>query len=444
MPIPIVVVDGGGNTRQLTVSNAGQLQTGIVPGTGPAFLLFNDTVLSVTWKLTLLATGQIQLQAVTFQTAMTLFQYVSLNGAAWQFSIANGVLQVGSLSGSFSMPSSTVQLQDVVDDAQRIGELKPVLAVGGSSMQPALTIANIVMAELCSRRYNWKWNSFNVPPFQTISWQNDYAVPGITNLGWLENGVCIDINNSQIPKRRFKLEVVKELQPTSDSFGRPFQVCWFHNNVLLYGTWGSGATTPNANNTGQTNPGPGVVYTQPLGAPTTPQNPITQIIDPFGNIQVVTTFGTCGSVAPTWPGSSAPAGTTTPDGTTVWTAVDPKGQGFRIQAIPAQAGVVWQVMLRGQFRPVRFTSLSQFLDPIPDDFSQYFMQGFRTYCYQRSPEQKVRVKFQPEYELWLKAISDAEGQDDREPQAFGAYPSRPLLDGPSYVNPGPAWPFQTY
>lgn len=339
------------------------------------------------------------------------------------------------------MPSSTVSLQNVIDDAFRFGDLKPVLQTGGSSMEPALTIANIVMAELCSRQYNWKWNSFLVTPFQTISWQNDYAVPGITTLGWLENGVVIDINSSQIPKRKFKLEVVKDLQPTSDSYGRPFQVCWLKNALLQYGTWGTGLNVPNTNYTGQTNPGPNVVYTQPLGAATTPSNPITQIKDPNGNYQVLTTYGTCGGSAPSWPAASASAGTTTNDGTCVWTVIDPYGQGFRLQMIPAQAGVVWQVLLRAQNIPVRFTSLAQFLDPLPDDFSQYFMQGFRAYCYQRSPEDKVRAKFDTEYKLWLKALVDAQRQDDQEVDSWGAYPSTDFLGGVDFPYPGPAWPF---
>lgn len=342
------------------------------------------------------------------------------------------------------MPSSSLRVQDAVDDALRFGDIKPVLSIGGSSMEPALTIANLVMAELCARRFNWKWNSFNVPVFQTISWQNDYAIPGITTLGWLENGVVIDINSTQVPKNKFKLEVVKDLQPTSDSYGRPFQVCWLNNSTLQYGTWGSGATVPNTNNTGQLNPGPNVVYTNPIGATTTPSNPITQIKDPNGNLQALTVFGTCGGTAPSWPAANATVGTTTTDGTCTWTVIDPYGQGFRLQMIPAQSGVVWQVILRAQNKPIRFTSLGQSLNPIPDDFSQYFYQGFRAYCYQRSPDSKVRAKFDVEYKLWLKSLDDAEGQADRETESYGAYPSTDLMGGLCFPNPGPAWPFGPY
>ena len=155
---------------------------------------------------------------------------------------------------------------------------------------------------------------------------------------------------------------------------------------------------------------------------------------------MLTTFGTCGQSLPAFPASSAPVGTTTSDGTCVWTVVDPRGQGFRLQMIPAQAGVVWQVILRAQYKPVKFTSLTQTLDPMPDDFVHYFQQGFRAYCYQRSPEEKVRAKFQAEYALWQKAILDAEGQADREPESYGAYPSNDIM-GPGWTWAGPAWPY---
>lgn len=316
-------------------------------------------------------------------------------------------------------------------------------------MQPALQIANEVMSEICAEDYNWKWNSFLVPPFCTISWQNDYALPGITTLGWLENGYALDVNSSQIPKRKYKMEVVKDLQSSSDAWGRPFQIAWEPVGLLNYGSWGTGATVPNTNNTGQTNPGPGVVYTQPLGATTTPSNPVTQIIDPNGNIEVVTTYGTCGSAIPAFPSASAAPGTQTVDGTnpgaTVWTVIDPYSQGFRLQNIPAQAGNVWQINLRAQFKPVKFTSLQQSLNPVPDDFIDLFMQGFRAKCYQRSPETKIRQKFTVEYSLWKERLLAAKGKDSREEDSFGFYPSDDIMSsGLDLVYPRADWPYGPY
>ncbi|MCU1305170.1 MAG: hypothetical protein JWQ87_5454 [Candidatus Sulfotelmatobacter sp.] len=352
------------------------------------------------------------------------------------------------------MPSSSISIQLCVDDALRFGDIKPVLQAGGSSMEPALTIANIVMAEICSKQFNWPWNSFNVTPFCTNGWQNDYCSGGVqlpngqwinnpcnlNNLGWIESGVIIDINSSSIPKRKFPLEVGGAMLPTSSSYGRPYQVAWMNNSNLLFGSWGSGVTVPNTNATGQLNPGPGTVYGNPVGVTVTPQNPITQIIDPNGNYQVLTRYGTCGG-GPTWPAANAAVGTVTTDGSVQWTVADPYGQGFRLQPIEASGGVIWLVLLVGQTKPTRFTSLKQFINPIPDDFSQYFMQGFRTYCYQRAPEQKVRARFQEEYSLWQKALMDAEGQADREPNLYGAYPSTDIMGGYDCPYPSASWPY---
>lgn len=341
------------------------------------------------------------------------------------------------------MPSSTVSLQSIVDDAVRFGDLKPVLQAGGSSQEPALTIMNQVLAELCAKKYNWKWNEQFVS-FQTIGFQSDYAIVGVTGVGWLAGGWVTEINSSSIPKRKEKLEIVKDLEPSSDMYGRPSQACWLNNSSLQYGTWGSGLVVPNVNGTGQTNPGPNVVYTNPLGALIAPTNPITQITDPNGNLQVLTTYGTCGGTAPSWPAASAAVGTTTADGTAVWTVVDPYGQGFRLYPIEAGGGVVWQANIRAQRKPPRFTSLAQFIDPVPDDYSQYVMQGFRAFCYQRSPEKDIRAKFQGEYELWQKALMEAPGQADREPESFGFYPSTDIMGGFDECSPRPDWPYSTY
>jgi hypothetical protein len=115
----------------------------------------------------------------------------------------------------------------------------------------------------------------------------------------------------------------------------------------------------------------------------------------------------------------------------VWTVIDPYGQGFRLQMIPAATNTTYQVMLRAQLKPQRFTSItsSTFINPIPDDFSHYFMQGVRTYCYQRSPLAPIRAKFASEYQLWLKALADAEGQGDREEESYGAYPDTDIMGG---------------
>lgn len=357
------------------------------------------------------------------------------------------------------MPNSTITLQSVVDYARTFPDIAPLISAGGYSTQPALTIASDVMSAIIAPEFPWKWNRFNPTAFFTISWQQDYASLGtgagygtqnygqggygagsMTGMAWIEHCWIIDINNTAQPKPIWPLEAVRDLERTSFQFGRPGAICWLPNDQLVYGTWGAN-TTPNANNTGQSNPGPNVVYTNPSGATQTPSNPITQIIDTNGNIQVLTTFGTCGAVQPTWPAAAAQPGTTTTDGTCIWTIADPKGQGFRVSPVPPQTGIVYLVNPVGQLRPPQFTTLAQTLEPIPDDFASYFRAGFVAYCYRHSPDPRVRAKFDVEYKLWIASLIEALKKGDRERDSAGFYPTSDIMGGASAWPLGPAWPY---
>lgn len=313
------------------------------------------------------------------------------------------------------------------------------MAAGGASLQPSLNIANDVMTEMIAQVFNWKWNRSKYPLFFTNSFQQDYAM-NIINLGWLENGVLIDINNTALPKPIWPLEIVKDLPLTSTEYGTPGQVCWLPNDQLQYGTW----------------PGPNMTYTNPVGNGTTaPANPITQILDNTGgNIWVVTTYGTTGGTIPFFPGTPTyptlnnptAVATTVTDGTVVWTAINPKGQGIRCNPLPPQTGVVYQFNLFYQYRPFAFsnglfTSFNQTIEPIPDDFAKYFKDGFIAMAMNHSSDKELRAKFQDNYNMWKKGLMDARMQGDRERDNQGFYPATSLTNNTSWIYPGPSQPY---
>lgn len=352
-----------------------------------------------------------------------------------------------------SNTQSTVTLQQIVDIAQSFGDLEPIFNVAGFSSQPALTIANDVMNAMLSVPFPYKWNELNLPVFYTNSWQQDYAgiYPGgrsITTLAWLERGVVIDINNTAIPKPFRRVETGRQLpQSTGTNWNSAtsdpcFLVNWFPNYMLYYGTWGAEDTgTGSLGN----NPVSGSEYTNPLGEASMPENPITQIMDANGNLLVLTGYGTEGTTAPVAP-TGSPAGTIATPGagaTTIWTVVDPNGAGFRILPVPSQTGTVWQFNLTGQKSPVRFTSLSQTLDPLPDNQEPNFRAGFIAQCYRYSPEAKIRAKFAVEWQLWLKANEDSRKQEDREMEENVFAPDRGIMGGSRGRNKflGAQWPF---
>src|SRR6266478_1554407 len=335
---------------------------------------------------------------------------------------------------------STVKLQDIVTIAQAFGDIAPVLNVPQSSGQPAKTIANDVMNAICALPFPHKWNEFPVPLFYTNSYQQDYASinldgTSVLNLSWLERGICIDVNNTAIPKPYRLVEVGRQLpQQTGSTFNSatnsPLFLCnWFPNRSLYYGVWGKANT---GNSTFGNNPVAGSVY-MPListsGLTSMPFNPIMQIRDSNGNLLTLTVFGTEGVNPPVAP-PNAPSGflvtaaTRQDASTTVWTVVDPNGAGFRISPPPSQTGVVWEFNIVAQLVPVRFTSLSQTLAPLPDEYEPIFRQGFIAQCYRYSPEAKIRAKFKEEWALWQAAAYSMRAKEDFEQEENNFVPDR--------------------
>lgn len=335
-----------------------------------------------------------------------------------------------------------------------IVDIKEILMVGGYSNLTMLAIATDVMNELCAQSFPWKWNAIEVPQFYTNSWQQDYAL-ALTNLASLQRGIVVNINSNSNPKPWGYVEVVREQTQATGSWNGPcpffsapvFNVNWIPNNQLYYGTWGD---TTTGNNTIGNNPVSGSVYTTLLGSNSMPSNPIMQIEDANSNLLVLTGFGTEGTTAPVAPANSAAGVTATPGtgATTVWTVVDPNGQGMRINPVPSQTGVVWQFNLVGQAIPVRFTSLSQTLAPLWDQYEPTFRQGCVSQAYRYSAVTKVREKFEPEWALWKQSLLLSREKSDKEREANRFVAQRGIVSsggsrggfvGPAFPFNGPPW-----
>lgn len=321
--------------------------------------------------------------------------------------------------------SSTTSVQSIFDYINSLGELTPVLPAGGYSTRTCLTIATDVMLDIISERFNWKWNRMKIAPWYTISWQQDYAQIGLTNIGWLESGWWVDINNTALPKPEYRFECVRDLVPTSNSANPPSKVSWDYNSNLNAGVW----------------PGAGQVYTNPVGQVITPTNPPTNIIDANGNILVLTTWGTTGETAPEAE-ADAPEGTQVPDGSVVWTVASPNSQGFRLVPLPPQQGIVYQMNVVAQMKaPAAFTKMSQFINPVPDDYAHWFRTGCIVYCYRMSPNPAANTTFDKKRLLWLDAMGGAAKQGDRELNSAGFVPDRGVVSPQGGWDVGPANPY---
>jgi hypothetical protein len=323
------------------------------------------------------------------------------------------------------MGNSTITLQSVVDSVSTIGDLNPVLNnTGGYSSEPALGISNDVILELIAARFNWKWNRLRVPPFPLVGWQQDYPTVNLYNVGWGEGAARVDVNNTSIPKPTRPIMFVREIPITSQTWGWPNSICWLPNDQLEYDAW----------------PGPDKEFQNPIGASPPPHNPRTAILDANNNILLVTSYGTTGQTAPVLPANSV-AGTTIVDGTVTWTVCDPNAAGFRVWPITPQAGNVWLIRAFVQKKAQLFTSLSQTIDPIPDDYSKWFKDGFIAYAHRHSTNPAVQAKFPMLRQQWLGSMLDAAKQGNRETEGFGFYPAAGVMSDIGSYEIGPAWPF---
>ncbi len=319
--------------------------------------------------------------------------------------------------------SSTLNAQQLLDYARCFPWTVPVLGEAGFSQEPAVSFLDDIVKKVMAKANPWKWNQFPAPSFLTQPYQQDYPTSISQNIfGWGMNCTMIDINNENSePPVQPPIWFCQNLLPTS-SCGNPTKICWIKNSLAITGNW----------------PGPSVPYQNPLyafgGGPG--NNPFTAITDPNGNIQVLTQYGVTGTTPPTWPAADAPAGTITADGSVVWTVQDPNGIAFRLDRIATYGSQVWQIHPVYQQKPPNITSLTQSIDPIPDDLSYLIKQGFLAYCYQQIDS----AKFKEQFELWMEAIRTAMEASDREPQEFGFYPAQSLQGGGTTGQYGyPGW-----
>lgn len=247
---------------------------------------------------------------------------------------------------------SSIKLENIVMEASQDGDIAPILSSAPSLLSAISTFNKVQVAIINGgpvvQAMGWKWNRTFPTPFLTISWQQDYASNAL-NIGWLENCQAIDVNNTTVPKPAIDVYAVKDLTVTN-VVAYPKYICWLPNYQLMYGSWGSAAL----NNTfGLTNPGPGVVYTNPFGQNKTPSNPITQIQDSNGNYWILTTYGTCGTYNPF---AAVITATAVSSNVATITAANQYVTGQQV----IMAGLTTNIWLNGQTLTIASSSSSQF------------------------------------------------------------------------------------
>lgn len=120
--------------------------------------------------------------------------------------------------------ASTITLDNVVRWATTQNDLIPIVGVGGTQYEPALSICNDVMSEILQAPYAWRFNRTEATPFLTdqTAFTQDY-LQDWTDLDWIENATMTDNLSTQIPTPLWPLEVVDYLRRVSQ-VGFPTQL----------------------------------------------------------------------------------------------------------------------------------------------------------------------------------------------------------------------------
>ena len=347
-------------------------------------------------------------------------------------------------------PSPTVQ--QIANQLKATPDFYNLLGgAAGYSTEPLLTLCNEIMCRILAENMPWKWNREIAAPFLTVSLQQDYCT-NIVDIGWLENGWLIDINNSTsnnngAPKPVRPLETVRDL-PQISGQGIPFNISFVPNSNAFFGLW-------------QAN----TAYSCGYGVSMTPRSPIQQFIDVNGNMLYIDStnlglniespgytgttiippgvfpYGTSGSVQPAAPPNATP-GTLVQDGTVVWTVADPNGFAFRLSGVPALNGLCWLVVPQYQVAPPYLPTLQTSISPIPYQMAYLFRAGLRAALYRENGNPEGQTMYAEWEEVLVKAVRSADRQQDDN----RLYPESGLMGGndpwtSGWATIGPANPY---
>lgn len=330
----------------------------------------------------------------------------------------------------------TITVQQILNQLKANPEFFNILGgAAGYSTEPGLTIANEVMSRILAENMPWKWNRVVYPPFLTVSLQQDY-VSNITNIGWLENGWLIDINNSTsnnngASKPIRGLETVRDMVATSTQ-AVPFNVSFIPNTQAQLGLWQANTE-----------------YSCGYGVPMTPRTPIQQFMDVNGNILFIDStqlglniespgfvgttilppgpifpYGTSGATQPTAVPNATP-GSLVQDNTVIWTVADPAGYAMRLGPVPALNGLTWLVVIQFQVAPPVLYTLQQNLNPIPNQMLYLMRQGLRASLKQFNGAKDADKA----YAEWEETLIKAVRAGDRQQDDFVMYPNQSIMGG---------------
>lgn len=331
--------------------------------------------------------------------------------------------------------SRTITAQQLANQLKSQPEFYNLLGgAAGYSTEPFLSCLNEIISRILDESMPWKWNREQIPPFLTVSLQQDYCTQ-ISDIGWLENAWIVDINNSTsnsngAPKPIRPMETVRDMTQTSIQ-SVPFQICYIPNTQAFMGIWQ-----------------PLAAYGCGYGVAALPKSPIQQFKDANGNILYIDStnlglniespgytgttiippgfypYGVSGSTQPAAPPNATP-GTLVQDGTVVWTVASPDAYCMRVHPLPALNGLCWYIAVQYQKMPDLLTSLSSPINQIPGFMHFLLRSGVRAALTRENNLAKGQLMYADWEEQLMKSLRGA----DRQAEDFTLNPVQTILGG---------------
>lgn len=330
------------------------------------------------------------------------------------------------------MSNSTITINDIALVARQHVKLVPIIGAAGVQDQPALMIANNVLQEILSPKYNWKFNRNEMTMLVTRQFKQDYLFAGAsafvlqsgsntaaanwggvgidlaTNNAITESGTTVTVNC--LEAHPFLVGQTVYIIGTGSAYDSPYVLA----NGTFSGGWTITAVTSKSftfthTSSGLANSGaPGItnfgwlesVTTLDVQNPTTPQPVDTDMmavrqIEPTSVIGMPNRF-----------------------------AVYDLGTGVvKVRCEPVPTTYEVGINLVYQARCPKLTALTNTWSPVPDEMSRVYFQGFLADCF-RFVDKGTYLQ---EYQRFKQSVMEAIGQKDAEESDGGLAPDFSLF-----------------
>lgn len=319
----------------------------------------------------------------------------------------------------------TVTLQSTVDLCRTHVDLMPLASVGGFSQEPALSLANDTLQELCAQPYDWKFNSKDYGILVTHPARQDYLYAGasafVLGVGSasiaLADGSAITMNGTTV--------TVRCLQPHGFSVGQ--NLFMTGNTLDIYnstrtdsavGGWTGGwliTATPDALT---------FTFTHVLSNRAASGAPGITDLAWIASAEMYDLADTS-SLPRTWPVDAVKSLRKTGDvGRPQKLSVRSQSAGIlTIRLSHVVVGTTFGITLTGQKKPPLKTDLTQTWAPFPDEFGFVYRQAFLARCYRFLDKPRADNETMKAEVMIAKAL----GRDDVEESDQYVSPERSLM-----------------